>query len=95
MTAQWSQVGRSLYGTWMKVFGGGVEQKLLCDPLGLEQVSEEGGEQDWIRSVFEKIDADQSGTIEYAELENIVLEMTGSPPDKDTVQQLLVEVISL
>ena len=90
--AQWSRAGRALYGTWIKVFGGAADVQFASDPLGLEkECNEEICEDDLIREAFERLDIDQSGTIDQAELEAIVREMTGSTPDERTLRLLLSE----
>jgi hypothetical protein len=91
--AQWSRAGRALYGTWIKVFGGAADVQFASDPLGLEKEcnNEEICEDDLIREAFERLDIDQSGTIDQAELEAIVREMTGSTPDESTLRLLLSE----
>jgi hypothetical protein len=94
LQAQWTRAGRALYGTWVSVFGGGADTVFASDPLGLQQSG--SGEprrvEDQIRAAFERLDLDRSGTIEYAELEAIIREMTGATPDEEVVKRLMSEV---
>jgi hypothetical protein len=46
-----------------------------------------------ITAAFERLDLDRSGTIEYAELEAIIREMTGTTPDEEVVKRLMSEVL--
>jgi len=87
--AQWSRAGRALYGTWITVFG--VKVSFDSDPLGLQGAPEEGGEENWIREVFDRLDLDHSGTLDRAEIEELLREFTGSAPDRETVRLLLSE----
>lgn len=94
LQAQWTRAGRALYGTWVSVFGGGADTVFASDPLGLQQSgsAEPRRVEDQIRAAFERLDLDRSGTIEYAELEAIIREMTGATPDEEVVRRLMSEV---
>jgi len=95
LQAQWTRAGRALYGTWVSVFGESADTVFASDPLGLQQSG--SGEprrvEDQIRAAFERLDLDRSGTIEYAELEAIIREMTGTTPDEEVVKRLMSEVL--